>query len=104
MYRAVTWLTLQSGIAIDDEAAIAELVSRCEIEISGDPAAVSVRINGQDVTQVIRSLKVTSQVSAIAAQLLCGKSCSGGNRLTGVKAAPSWTDAILAPMFFQMQS
>jgi pantoate ligase / CMP/dCMP kinase len=69
MYRAVTWLTLQSGIAIDDEAAIAELVSRCEIEISGDPAAVSVRINGQDVTQAIRSLEVTSQVSAIAAQL-----------------------------------
>jgi pantoate ligase / CMP/dCMP kinase len=69
MYRAVTWLTLQSGIAIDDEAAIAELVSRCEIEISGDPAAVSVRINGQDVTQAIRSMEVTSQVSAIAAQL-----------------------------------
>ncbi len=69
MYRAVTWLTLQSGIAIGDEAAIAELVSRCQIEISGDPAAVSVQINGQDVTQAIRSLEVTSQVSAIAAQL-----------------------------------
>jgi pantoate ligase / CMP/dCMP kinase len=69
MYRAVTWLTLQSGIAVDDEAAIAELVSRCEIEISGDPAAVSVGINGQDVTQAIRSVEVTSQVSTIAAQL-----------------------------------
>jgi pantoate ligase / CMP/dCMP kinase len=68
MYRAVTWLTLQSGIAIDDEAAIAELVSQCELEISGDPAAVSVRIDGQDVTQAIRSLEVTAQVSAIAAQ------------------------------------
>jgi pantoate ligase / CMP/dCMP kinase len=69
MYRAVTWLTLQSGIAVDDEAAIAELVSRCEIEISGDPAAVSVGINGQDVTHAIRSVEVTSQVSTIAAQL-----------------------------------
>jgi pantoate ligase / CMP/dCMP kinase len=69
MYRAVTWLTLQSGIPVDDEAAIAELVSRCEIEISGDPAAVSVAINGQDVTQAIRSVEVTSQVSTIAAQL-----------------------------------
>jgi pantoate ligase / CMP/dCMP kinase len=69
MYRAVTWLTLQSGIAVDDEAAIAELVSRCGIEISGDPAAVSVSINGQDVTQAIRSVEVTSQVSTIAAQL-----------------------------------
>jgi pantoate ligase / CMP/dCMP kinase len=68
MYRAVTWLTLESGIAIDDEAAIAELVSQCDIQISGDPEAVSVQIDGQDVTQVIRSLEVTAQVSAIAAQ------------------------------------
>jgi pantoate ligase / CMP/dCMP kinase len=68
MYRAVTWLTLQSGIAIDDEAAIAELVSQCEIQISGDPESVSVQIDGQDVTQVIRSMEVTAQVSAIAAQ------------------------------------
>jgi pantoate ligase / CMP/dCMP kinase len=44
------------------------LVSQCELEISGDPAAVSVRIDGQDVTQAIRSLEVTAQVSAIAAQ------------------------------------
>jgi pantoate ligase / CMP/dCMP kinase len=68
MYRAVTWLTLQSGIAVDDEAAIAELVSQCDLQISGDPEAVSVQINGQDVTEVIRSLEVTAQVSTIAAQ------------------------------------
>jgi len=68
MYRALTWLVLQSGIAIDDEPSIAELVSQCEIAISGEPAAISVAIDGQDVTQVIRSLEVTSNVSAIAAQ------------------------------------
>ncbi|XGV99704.1 MAG: bifunctional pantoate--beta-alanine ligase/(d)CMP kinase [Leptolyngbya sp. BL-A-14] len=68
MYRAVTWLVLQSGIAIHDEPSIAELVSQCEIAISGHPSSVSVAINGQDVTQAIRSLEVTSKVSAIAAQ------------------------------------
>jgi pantoate ligase/cytidylate kinase len=68
MYRAVTWLVLQSGIAIDDEPSIAELVSQCEIAVSGHPSSVSVSINGQDVTQDIRSLEVTSKVSAIAAQ------------------------------------
>jgi len=68
MYRALTWLVLQSGIAINDEPSIAELVSQCEIAISGSPAAISVAIDGQDVTQAIRSLEVTSNVSAIAAQ------------------------------------
>ncbi|MGA7932056.1 MAG: bifunctional pantoate--beta-alanine ligase/(d)CMP kinase [Kovacikia sp.] len=95
MYRALTWLVLQSGIAVDDESAVAELVSQCEIEFqaqraeagsdgeatkrreSGDggqnpqpsqPSLPSILINGQDVTAAIRSLEVTSQVSAIAAQ------------------------------------
>lgn len=68
MYRAVTWLVLQSGIAISDEAAVAELVSQCQIDISGNPAMMRVSINNQDVTYAIRSLEVTAQVSAIAAQ------------------------------------
>lgn len=68
MYRAVTWLVLQSGIPIDDEAGVAELVSQCQIDISGDPTRMSVYINGEDVTQAIRSLEVTAHVSAIAAQ------------------------------------
>lgn len=74
MYRAVTWLVLQSGIAVDDEAAIAELVSQCDIELKSDTPTGSdlpilrVWINGQEVTQEIRSLAVTAQVSVIAAQ------------------------------------
>ncbi len=85
MYRALTWLVLHSGISIDDEPAIAELVSRCEIEFRDRGSTIgnrdlienskfkiqnspSIWINGQDVTQAIRTLEVTSNVSAIAAQ------------------------------------
>ncbi len=71
MYRAVTWLVLQEGIAIDDECAIAELANKCVIELTPNQDIqfpVRVWINGHDVTQAIRSLEVTSQVSAIAAQ------------------------------------
>ncbi|MDX2211901.1 MAG: bifunctional pantoate--beta-alanine ligase/(d)CMP kinase [Oculatellaceae cyanobacterium bins.114] len=82
MYRAVTWLVLQSGIAIDDEPAIAELVSQCDIVLENPENEVSsesvhlhtalfkpkVWINGQDVTQAIRTPEVTAHVSAIAAQ------------------------------------
>ncbi len=100
MYRAVTWLVLQSGMALHDEPAVAELVSQCDLRLAGSqgsrpssgselgqtaPSAdqessqaqasvataqstLQVTINGHDVTQAIRSLEVTSQVSAIAAQ------------------------------------
>ena len=70
MYRAVTWLVLQSGIALDDESAIAELVSQCQIkfvENQQNESSLQILINDYDVTQAIRSLEVTAQVSAIAA-------------------------------------
>jgi pantoate ligase/cytidylate kinase len=68
MYRAITWLVMQSGIALVDEPAIAELVSQADVIVSGDPSAVQVSINGEAVTQAIRSLEVTANVSTIAAQ------------------------------------
>lgn len=68
MYRAVTWLTLQSGISVEDEASIAELVSRSEIELESEGSGLTVWINGRDVTQEIRTLEVTAHVSTIAAQ------------------------------------
>nr|WP_199333573.1 bifunctional pantoate--beta-alanine ligase/(d)CMP kinase [Oculatella sp. FACHB-28] len=72
MYRAVTWLVLQSGIALGDQPAIAELVSQCQIELENQvknlPSTPRVWVNGQDVTQEIRSAEVTAHVSTVAAQ------------------------------------
>ncbi len=64
MYRAITWLVMNSGIAITDEPAIAELVGTCEIELTPE----KVEINHQDITLAIRTPEVTSNVSSIAAQ------------------------------------
>lgn len=69
MYRAVTWLVLESGIALDDEPAIAELVSHCQIQLLREQDQLRTVIHNQDVTEAIRSLQVTANVSAIAAQL-----------------------------------
>ena len=71
MYRALTWLVLQLGVSLKDKCAIAELASQCQIQLAPstdlqDP--VRVWINNHEVTIAIRSLEVTSQVSAIAAQ------------------------------------
>lgn len=73
MYRAVTWLVLQAGIPLDDEVAIAEAVSQCVIELlpahpESPTGALTVKINGEVITEAIRSLEVTAHVSAIAAQ------------------------------------
>ncbi|NJL84786.1 MAG: bifunctional pantoate--beta-alanine ligase/(d)CMP kinase [Leptolyngbyaceae cyanobacterium SM1_1_3] len=76
MYRAVTWLTLQREIEPQDQVAIAELLADCQIQLSsldaGDESAAPLQtrvwVNQQEVTQVIRSQAVTSQVSAVAAQ------------------------------------
>ncbi|HAA30194.1 MAG TPA: cytidylate kinase [Cyanobacteria bacterium UBA8553] len=70
MYRAVTWRVLEAGIDLTDEAAIAELVSQSQIYLTTDEecvAPVRVWIDGEEVTQAIRSLEVTANVSAIAA-------------------------------------
>lgn len=71
MYRAVTWLVVNSGLDLSSEAAIAELLSLAKIEIipaDSPEKATIVQINGQDVTLEIRSPEITAQVSQIAAQ------------------------------------
>lgn len=71
MYRALTWLVLNSETAIDDEAGVAELISQCDLELlvgSRPDVPVEVRVNGKEVTDAIRSAIVTRNVSAIAAQ------------------------------------
>lgn len=70
MYRAVTWRALEAGIDLEDEPAIAELVSQSQIYLTTDEhggAADRVWIDGKEVTQAIRSAEVTGHVSAIAA-------------------------------------
>jgi cytidylate kinase len=67
MYRALTWWLLDSGVDVTDAGLIAELAAEPVIEISTDPAAPWVRVNGQDVSAAIRTREVTVAVSAVAA-------------------------------------
>jgi pantoate ligase/cytidylate kinase len=75
MYRAVTWQALEQGVDLRDEVAIAELVQGCDIHLAAsgnDPAFAAypsrLWLNGQEVTQLIRSAAVTAQVSLVSAQ------------------------------------
>lgn len=71
MYRAVTWKVMQADIALDDEPAVAELLSECNIELTEGAEVTSpcrVWVNGDEVSQAIRAADVTAHVSTIAAQ------------------------------------
>ena len=70
MYRAVTWLVMESGISLDDEEAIASILKNIKIDLIPPNAAnlpPLVYVNGQEVTQAIRTPEVTANVSKIAA-------------------------------------
>lgn len=71
MYRAVTWLVMESGLAIDNEAAIADLIKNINLQLTSPEAVylpTVVHIDGREVTHAIRTPEVTAKVSAIAAQ------------------------------------
>jgi cytidylate kinase len=62
MYRAVGWKALQSGIALDDEAAVAALADASRIEVT----ETAVTIDGVDVTRAIRTLEIDRAAAAVA--------------------------------------
>jgi pantoate ligase/cytidylate kinase len=75
MYRAVTWRVLQAAVDPTDEVAVAELLGNCDIQLAagdrlptGQPGPSRVWVNGEEVTQAIRTAEVTAHVSTIAAQ------------------------------------
>lgn len=67
MYRVVTLAVLRNKISIDDHEAIEKLVQTIEIGFSMKDGKQSVFMNGEDVTDEIRSVEVTKNVSAVSA-------------------------------------
>jgi len=67
-YRALAWKVLQSGIAPDDAQSVAKLVAATSIHIALDGLQFRVFVDGQDVTDQIRTPEVTlasAQVSRL---------------------------------------
>ena len=71
MYRAITWLALQRGINVRDEAAVTALAEKAQIDVApaskSDGRACDVLVDGQDITWEIRRRKVESNVSIVSA-------------------------------------
>lgn len=69
MYRAVTWLALDRGLDLRDQAGVAALAGSARLDVATDPSAPLVRVDGIDVTAAIRESRISAAVSAVATNL-----------------------------------
>lgn len=69
MYRALAWKALRQGLSLDDEPGLTRLAETSHITLQGEPDHLRVLIDGEDVTDLIRSQPIseaTSQLSTLA--------------------------------------
>lgn len=89
MYRAVTWVALARGIAIEDEVAIGALAEAIDIDIlppaggHGDGRNSVVLADGEEITEQIRRPEVDQQVSAVSAYAAVRAALSRQQRRVG---------------------
>jgi cytidylate kinase len=67
MYRSLTWFCVSNNLREEDLIVEKILNQDFELEISIDPQKEQVRVNGVEVTNIIREDAITSQVSVFAA-------------------------------------
>lgn len=71
MYRAVTWMALERGIDVRDEAAVTVLAEDEQIDVApaskADGRACDVLVNGRDITWETRTRQVDENVSMVSA-------------------------------------
>ncbi|GAB4073562.1 (d)CMP kinase [Barrientosiimonas marina] len=68
MYRALTLKALRRQVSLEDEEMTSQLLSETSIELEQDHDHQHVFVDGEDVTDAIRSENVTNNVSSIAKQ------------------------------------
>jgi cytidylate kinase len=89
MYRAVTWIVIQRGVAFDDEATITKLAETIPIDVQpaskNDGRDYDVLVEGQDITWEIRLPDVEANVSVVSAYAGVRKALSAQQRRVGLR-------------------
>lgn len=67
MYRALTFAALQQGVDLADEQTLLELLMNTTIVLQPSDEGQQVIVNGENVSELIRSQDVTAHVSQVAA-------------------------------------
>ena len=89
MYRAVTWIVIQRGVAFDDEATVTKLAETIPIDVQpaskNDGRDYDVLVEGQDITWEIRQPEVEANVSVVSAYAGVRKALSAQQRRVGLR-------------------
>ena len=86
MYRSVTWLVQQNGIDPADATGIEQLLTALDLCLPPLSNGIQkILVNGEDVSDVIRSPEVTAAVSTVAAHPCVRRALTSQQKLMGVK-------------------
>ena len=68
MYRSLTLLAIRNGVAIDSEAAVSQWLRELQfcLDMKFDGDTLAVHVNGEDVTEAIRTAQVSNAVTVVA--------------------------------------
>ena len=66
MYRALALKAIESGVSLDEEAALVELAERSRIELEPVPDGNRVLLGGRDVSERVREQEVTDAASRVS--------------------------------------
>lgn len=66
MYRAVALAVIDAQVDSNDREAVTALANTAEIDLEGDPDSLCVLLNGRDVTEEIRTERVTEMSSIVS--------------------------------------
>lgn len=66
MYRAITYKALETGTPLDDPQALIDLAKSTDIRLDCGPTHVRVIMDGHDVSEAIRSMRVNQHTNCIA--------------------------------------
>jgi cytidylate kinase len=66
MYRAIALKAMRQGVALDDAAALTALARKTHIDLEGGPEGQHVLLDGEDVSQAIRTAEMSLASSEVA--------------------------------------
>lgn len=68
MYRAITLLALRRGVDLEDEVALTRLAETARLDVGQptDDSGASIRVDGLDATEVLRTPEVDRNVSRVS--------------------------------------
>jgi cytidylate kinase len=66
MYRAAALAVIRSGVSTQDAEAIAKITTDVDIGLEGDPDSLRVTLDGEDVSEEIRSEEVSHTASMVS--------------------------------------